>query len=296
MPNPEKPERADPYQVRVLDRAIDILEAFTARRTDLNIREIVEATGLNRSTAIRLVANLERRGLLQQDPTTSRFRLGHRLFEMGSVVYSSLSLLQAATGPLSALEQRVGATIVLAVREGEYCVTVDKRQGVGDESAMVPMPGDVGEVRPLTYGPVGQVFLSTMAAKEAEALLDKYPLEQHTPYSVLNRRRYMERLPEVRAQDYAVEVNEVVEGLMGLAAPSVRLQRQRGGRALPGLPRHPRDRCGVRRRSHSQPQAGRRGDLSQPGLHRRSQERRRSRHCGRRRELGRRLFADRPAP
>ena len=166
-----------------------------------------------------MVANLERRGLLQQDPTTSRFRLGHRLFQMGSVVYSSLSLLQAAAGPLSALEQRVGATIVLAVREGEYGVTVDKRQGVGDDSAMVPMPGDVGEVRPLTYGPVGQVFLSTLKSEEAEALLDKHPLEQHTPYSMLNRRRYMARLPQVLSEGYAMEVNEVVEGLMGIAAP-----------------------------------------------------------------------------
>ena len=217
--NPEKPQRADPYQVRVLDRAIDILEAFTARRTELSIREIVEATGLNRSTAIRLVANLERRGLLQHDPTTSRFRLGHKLFEMGSVVYSSLSVLQAAAGPLSSLEQRSGATIILAVQEGEYSVTVDKRQGVGDGFAMVSMPGEVGEVRPITYGPVGQVFLSAMAAAEAEALLDKYPLEQHTPYSVLNRRRYMERLPQVRSRGHAIEVNEVVEGLMGLAAP-----------------------------------------------------------------------------
>jgi IclR family KDG regulon transcriptional repressor len=219
VPKPEKPDQAAPYQVRVLDRAIDILDALTARRTDLSMREIVESTGLNRSTAIRLVANLERRGLLQQDPVTNRFRLGHRLFQMGSVVYSSLSLLQAAAGPLSILEQQVGATIVLAVREGEYGVTVDKRQGVGEDSAMVPMPGDVGAVRPLTYGPVGQVFLSTMAAEQAEALLDKYPLEQHTPYSILSRRRYMARLPEVRNQGYAVEVNEVVEGLMGIASP-----------------------------------------------------------------------------
>jgi IclR family KDG regulon transcriptional repressor len=219
VPKPERPDRADPYQVRVLDRAIDILETFTARRADLGIREIVAATGLNRSTAIRLCANLARRGLLQQDPVTNRFRLGHRLFEMGSLVYSSLSLLQAATGPLSALEQRSGATIVLAVRDGDYTVTVDKRQGVGDDFAMVSMPGEVGAVRPLTYGPVGQVFLSTLAPEEAEALLDKYPLERHTPYSILNRRRCMARLPRVRSEGYALEVNEVVEGLMGIAAP-----------------------------------------------------------------------------
>lgn len=219
MPKPERPERAATYQVRVLDRAIDILEAFNLRRPDMNMRQIVEVTGLNRSTAIRLVANLERRGLLQQDPTTSRYRLGHRIFEMGSMVYSSLSLLEAAAGPLSALEKRSGATIVLLVRDGDFSVTVVKRQGIGDDFAMVSMPGEVGAVRPLTYGPVGQVFLSTLTAEEAEEFLDKYPLEQHTPYSVLDRRRYLARLPKVRAEGYAIEVNEVVEGLMGIAAP-----------------------------------------------------------------------------
>lgn len=219
MPKTEATDRTATYQVRVLDRAVDILEAFTAHRRDLSIREIVAATGLNRSTVIRLVANLERRGLLQKDTTTGHFRLGHRLFEMGSLVYSSLSVLQAAAGPLSALEQRSGATIVLAVRQGDHSITVDKRQGVGDGFAMVPMPGEVGEVRPLTYGPVGQVFLSTLTATETETLINKYPLEKHTPYSVTDRRQYLARLPQVNEKGHAIEVNEVVEGLMGLAAP-----------------------------------------------------------------------------
>jgi IclR family KDG regulon transcriptional repressor len=219
VPKPERPERAAAYQVRVLDRAVDILDALTARRTNLSIREIVEATGLNRSTAIRLCANLERRGLLQRDLATNRFRLGHRLFEMGSVVYSSLSLLQAAAGPLSALEQRSGTTIVLAVRDGNYSVTVDKRQGVGDNFAMVPMPGEVGAVHPLTQGPIGQVFLATMPVAEIDELLDRFPLEQYTPYSILSRKRFLARLPRVRDEGYAIEVNEVVEGLMGIAAP-----------------------------------------------------------------------------
>jgi IclR family transcriptional regulator, KDG regulon repressor len=218
-PKQEKPDPSATYQVRVLDRAIDILDTFTPRRTDLGIREIVEATGLNRSTAIRLVANLERRGLLQRVPATRRYRLGRRLFEMGSIVYSSLSLLPAAAGPLSALEQRSGATIILAVRDGDYTVIVDKRQGVGDDFAMVPMPGEVGAVRPLTYGPAGQVFLAVLSSEEVEDLLDRYPLEQHTPYSVLDRERFLERLPSAQREGYAIEVNEVVEGLMGIAAP-----------------------------------------------------------------------------
>ncbi|MCE5254836.1 MAG: IclR family transcriptional regulator [Actinomycetia bacterium] len=216
---PAIPGRADPYQVKVLDKAIDILDAFTVHRADLSIPQIVEATGLNRSTAIRLVANLERRGLLQRVPATRRYRLGRRLFEMGSIVYSSLSLVEAAAGPLSALERRSGATIVLAVRSGDYSVTVDRRQGVGNGSTMVPVPGEVGTVRPLTYGPIGQVLMAALDPETVENILDRYPLEQYTPYSILDRDRFLERLPLVRTQGYALDVNEVVEGLMGVAAP-----------------------------------------------------------------------------
>jgi DNA-binding IclR family transcriptional regulator len=215
----ERTERATAYQVRVLDRAIDILDAFSVTKSDLTMREIVEATGLNRSTAIRLVANLERRGLLQQSPTPGRYRLGHRLFQMGTIVYSSFSLLDAAAAPIDALQRLSGATIILAVRNGDYCVTVDKRLGLGDGSAMVTMPDEIGTVRPLTYGPIGQVFLSLLTQEEAEDLLDRYPLVQRTPYSVLDHQTFLERLPRVREEGYAVEVNEVVEGLMGIATP-----------------------------------------------------------------------------
>ena len=235
-PRMENSERAATYQVRVLDRAIDILDALTARRADMGIRDIVEATGLNRSTAIRLAANLQRRGLLQQDPATGRFRLGHRLFEMGSTVYSSLSLLQAAAGPLSMLEQRSGATIMLAIREADQTVTVAKRQGVGDGSAMVPMPGEVGTVRPITYGPIGQVFLAALPPEEVDELLDKYPLEQYTPYSILDRKHFLARLPQVRSDGYAIEVNEVVEGLMGIAAPIFDVSGNTAGAISLGFP------------------------------------------------------------
>ncbi len=231
-----KLEKPDPYRVRVLDKAIDILDAFTLRERDLSMREIVEATGLNRSTAIRLVANLKRRGLLQQSPATGRYWLGRRLFEMGSLVRSSLSPVEAAAGPLTVLEKRSGATIVLVMRNGDFLVTVEKRQGFGDGFAMVPMPSEVGTVRPLTYGPVGQVLLATLPREAVDALLERYPLEQHTPYSIMERDLFLERLPLVRERGYALEVNEVVEGLMGLAVPVLDFTGNTVGALSLGLP------------------------------------------------------------
>ncbi|MBN1629153.1 MAG: IclR family transcriptional regulator [Thermoleophilia bacterium] len=218
-PSPRKPEQTAPYQVKALDKAIDILDAFTLRRRELSIREIVQATKLNRSTAIRLVANLERRGLLQQAPEKGRYRLGRRLLEMAAIVSSSFALRQAAEAPLAELAQRSGATIILAAWSGDYSLILDKRQGVGDGFAMVPLPGEVGTARPLTYGPIGHVVLATFTPEAVEDFLDRYPLERYTPYSMTDREQLLERLPLIRERGYAIEVNEVVEGLMGIAAP-----------------------------------------------------------------------------
>lgn len=218
-PNIEKPDRAATYQVKVLDKAIDILEAFTLRQKELSVQDMVQATGLNRSTVIRIVANLERRGLLNRASTPRRYRLGNRILEMASIVYSSFSLLEAAAGPLSALEQRSGATIVMVVRHGDYSVVVDRRQGVGYGFAMVSLPGEVGAIRPLTYGPAGLILMAQMPTEAVEDLLRRYPLEQHTPYSPLDPEVFLQRLPEFETKGYVMEVNEVVEGLMGIAAP-----------------------------------------------------------------------------
>ncbi|MCL5735767.1 MAG: IclR family transcriptional regulator [Actinobacteria bacterium] len=229
-------ERGVPYQVRVLDRAIDILDSFTLHRKELSIPEIVDITGLNRSTAIRLVANLERRGLLQRSSNKGRYRLGQRLFEMGSIVHASFSLLQAAADPLGALEESLGATIVLAVRNGEHSVIVDRRQGVGDGFKMVPMPVQVGNVRPLTYGLIGQVLLASLSSDAVHDLLDKYPLEQHTPYSTKDPDRFLKRLAFIRSEGYGIEVNEAVEGLMGVAAPILDFTGSTAGVLALGFP------------------------------------------------------------
>jgi DNA-binding IclR family transcriptional regulator len=228
-------DRADSYQVKVLNKAIDILDIFTLRRRELSVPEIVEETGLNRSTVIRLVANLERRRLLQRVPGTRLYRLGQRLFEMGSIVYSSFSLRDAAAEPLRALEQRSKGTILLAARSGEHTVIVDRRQGAGG-LAMASIPGTVGDVHALTYGPLGHLVLATFTPDVVEELLNKYPLEQRTPYSIVDRDLFLHRLPRIRSDGYAMEVNEVAEGLMGMAAPILDFAGNVVGGLALGLP------------------------------------------------------------
>ena len=95
-------------------------------------------------------------------------------------------------------------------------------------------------MQPLTYGPIGQVLMATLDPEAVDDLLDRYPLEQYTPYSILDRDRFLERLPRVKTEGYAIEVNEVVEGLMGVAAPIFDFAGDTAGVLSLGFPRRGR--------------------------------------------------------
>lgn len=211
----EETEHAPTYRVQVLDRAIDVLECFSFSRRELSLADIIEATGLNRSTARRLVAILERRGFLQEDPLTRRYRLGLRLFEMGGIVSSSFSLRRAATQPLRDLEKQLTATVLLAVRSEDQFVIVDKREG----GNMVWMPSEVGMTRALTHGPIGRVFVASLSDDAITRLLDSCPLVRSTEHSITDPDTFRAEVAKTSRLGYAMDVEEVVEGIMGIAAP-----------------------------------------------------------------------------
>jgi DNA-binding IclR family transcriptional regulator len=95
---------------------------------------------------------------------------------------------------------------------------------------------EIGTVRPITYGPIGRVFLSTLSLPAVRLLLDKYPLEASTPYSITDVPLFLERLADVAYTGYAMDVNEVTEGIMGLATPIRDLTGETAGVLCLGVP------------------------------------------------------------
>ena len=85
---PIKPQNSI-YRAQALERALDILDCFCFQNRELSLSDVVYRTGLNKTTAKRLVANFTARGYLQQDPQTKTYQLGMRLFELDGIVFSS---------------------------------------------------------------------------------------------------------------------------------------------------------------------------------------------------------------
>jgi IclR family KDG regulon transcriptional repressor len=210
------------YKVQALERALDILDCFSFQNKEMRLSDVVNQTGLNKTTVKRLMANLTTRGYLQKDPESKRYQLGLRLFELGGIVFSSFSLRKAAGYHMSRLQNATGATVLLGVMMEEQLVYVDKREGNG----MIRISSDIGWRRNLHYGMLGMTLMAHNSPEEVGNMLKKYPLEAYTPFSITDEDTFILRLEKIRKDGFMVEREEAVEGIMGIAAPIRDYSRQ----------------------------------------------------------------------
>jgi DNA-binding IclR family transcriptional regulator len=210
------------YKVQALERALNILDCFSFQDRALSLTEVVNRTGLNKTTVKRLISNLTTRGYLQQDLQSKKYQLGMRLFELGGIVFSSFSLRQAASYPMTQLQSESGATVLLGVNMEDQLVYVDKREGRG----IIRISSEVGWRRPLNYGMLGMVLMSSLGPQDVKRVLKKYPLESYTPLSITDTDAFSLRLEQIRDQGYVLEKEEAMENVIGIAAPIRDYSRQ----------------------------------------------------------------------
>ncbi len=215
-------EKNSIYKVQALERALDIIDCFSFQDRELSLTDVVNRTGLNKTTAKRLISNLTTRGYLQQIPQSKKYQLGIRLFELGGIVFSSFSLRQAAAYPMTKLQSESAATVLLGVNMEDQLVYIDKREGQG----MIRISSDIGWRRPLNYGMLGMVLMSSLDLKEVRRVLKKYPLRKYAPQSITDQDAFSLRLEQIRDQGYIMEEEEAVEGVFGIAAPIRDYSRQ----------------------------------------------------------------------
>ncbi len=208
----------EPFYNRSLERALQILSVFNAERNELSLGQISELLGLSKATVLRLCSTLVKFGFLRQGVESKKYTLGLKVFELGSLVFSSFSLTRVAAPHLSELEARLGKTVFLGILDDDELLYVDKREGVKDG---IRFTSNVGKRRPPYWGMLGPVLMAYLPEYEVERLLTKSPLvvTARKSYTADTTHRYKEWLTEIRKNGYAVEDETALEGIGGVAAP-----------------------------------------------------------------------------
>ncbi len=204
---------AAPPLIQSVDRAVDVLE-YLAERDDGAVTDLAAALGVHKSTAFRLLAALEARGLVEQVSERGRYRLGFGLVRLAGAAAARLDLVEQSRPVTRRLAMELGETVNVARLEGDAVVNIDQVMG----GATVATQNWVGQRTPLHATSSGKVLLATAPPDERARLLDR-PLAAFTPATITDRAVLEAELERAARDGWAATREELEVGLNAIAAP-----------------------------------------------------------------------------
>jgi DNA-binding IclR family transcriptional regulator len=192
-------------------RALALLDALADSDGGLGVNELARRIGVNPSTAWRLLATLERGGLVERDPSGS-YRLGLRLVALSDRVLARLDVRELSRPWLETLVAQTGETATLSVPGVGEAITIDF---VPSPSSVVSM-ARVGRSSVLHATAAGKVML---AFAGGERVAPSSRLQAFTHRTITDRRALEEEIERVRDSGVAEAVGEREPDLAALAVP-----------------------------------------------------------------------------
>jgi DNA-binding IclR family transcriptional regulator len=202
------------YEVAPLDRALDVLEKL-AIAEELGLVGLANSTGLSKTTAFRHLKVLARRGYVEQDPVTKRYRLGYGVLRLGYHAHRSLHLPKIAEPWLRQLAVEFNETVHLGALAGNEVVHI----AVIPSRHVLTMASEIGERTLVHVSATGKCLIAWSGPEAVDALLADVGLPRLTDQTIVTRGAFEQELAKVRSQGYAVDDEESLTRLRCVGAP-----------------------------------------------------------------------------
>ena len=204
-----KPVHGEP----VVDRALRLLAAFEADRRYLTLDQLSLRADLPKATALRLARRLMAWGALERT-ADGRYAIGLRLLEVASLSPRGHGLRAAALPFMEDLHHATGQHVLLAVRDDQQAVLVERLSALGAGRVLFRVGGRV----PLHATGVGRVLLAHAPRQlQTEVLEGELPLpDEGRAMAPDDLRR---ALADVHREGVAVASLRFPEPMSSVAAP-----------------------------------------------------------------------------
>ncbi len=202
--------------MRSVDRAVSLLQLL-GQRGQGRVGELARDLDIHKSTVSRLLATLERRGLVEQNPDGTHYRLGPGAAQLADGANRAFDLRLLARPVCERLADDVGETVNLAVHDAPDVISIDQVMA----SSAVVITNWVGQRTPLHATAAGKLFLAYFPVEVRDSVLAG-SLARFTERTIVDRRDLLAELDEVRDRGYAVAIEEHEVGLNVVGAPIFR--------------------------------------------------------------------------
>jgi DNA-binding IclR family transcriptional regulator len=169
-PRPLPAEDTGEARNSTVDRALRVLEAFLAEENEIGVLELSRQLDLDKSVIHRILSTLVARRFLEQDPTTRRYRVGLRMWELGQRYLAGQFLRDIAEKELARMiVDYPFATGYLGQLDGGDIVVVSTIRGPGPINLYI----DPGTRMIAEQTTTGRTLLAYLPPLKAEQLLTR---------------------------------------------------------------------------------------------------------------------------
>jgi DNA-binding IclR family transcriptional regulator len=195
------------YPSPAVDKAVDVIEYLASLREGVSITKIAAGVNMSVGQIYRTVRALERRRLVYKNPTTDRFQLSLRLFELAHKFPPVERLIGVAQVELDVLSKSTLQSCHLAVTEGTNIVIIAAKES--------PLPMyygiRVGSVFDMFETSSGTVISAFTSASQRELLLKSV--------QTAARPGLEERFEQIVKCGYEIHESDTVDGLKNISVP-----------------------------------------------------------------------------
>jgi DNA-binding IclR family transcriptional regulator len=216
----ELTEKRRSGQIQSVARALAILDAIAASKT-MRAQEVASELGLNLTTTVHILNTLTDGGYLAKHGRAYTLST-EKVLALYSQVQADVRPSPAVLAALNRVTQETGESgyvscwtgddvMIVAVAEGSHAVRVAGLQ--------VGLAGDIHARSS------GKCLLAFAPEGHTERLLAKGPLHRRTANTIIDIDAMREELAAIRHRGYAIDREEYLEGVRGIAVP-LRLGQQ----------------------------------------------------------------------
>lgn len=213
-------------QVRSVHHAIDVLQQLSESDRPLGVSELARRTGLNKATVFHLLATLQDRHLVAQDPDSRSYRLSWGLYALGAGMARTNSLTQAVHGQLAELARATGETVLVGILDDDSVLYIDRAESPNG----LAMVANIGRRAPVHAVATGKVLLAFSPEQDISRVLTRR-LKRFTASTITDIGELRSQLESVRKQGFARCWQEHEAGVSSVSVPV----RDYTGRVVAGL-------------------------------------------------------------
>jgi IclR family acetate operon transcriptional repressor len=202
----------DAETVQSVDRALAIVELLLRTSAPLTVREVAAGTGINRTTAHRLLASLHRRGWIERVADSAVYRPGLRYLALVRASLAGRDFIDEVRPTMERLSLLSREAVHLGILDNHDVLHIEKV----DSPEIVGVSSRVGTRAVPHVTGLGKALLASGPDEELEAYIE-HARKRSLPPPTFDPEAFRTEISRARQRGYSIDDGESSPGVRCLA-------------------------------------------------------------------------------